>query len=124
FNRVVEQSPAGANASLSRIPWTPRDTDPGCEGLVISLSQSCRNSRISANNQAGWYDTCVVAVRVSNAKTLDVCNAIGRELAGVNGGILCRPECLDTMGDVGKGRVKLASHSVVSSYVRPDLPAV
>ncbi len=51
LDRVIEKSPARANAGLAGIARTPGNADAGSKGLVISLSHARRNAGVARNDQ-------------------------------------------------------------------------
>src|SRR5208337_5219617 len=61
FNRVVKETPTGANARLIRIAGTPGNTDPGRKSLVVSARQACRHTFVAWHNQARSSDSDRVA---------------------------------------------------------------
>src|SRR5271169_2791432 len=82
LDRVIEKSPAGANAGLAGIARTPGHADAGSEGLVIGCSHARRNAGVARNDQPDRV--LRRAIRVGTPARED-----GRRLVG--------PESLDVL---------------------------
>src|SRR5581483_6803344 len=127
LNRIVEESPASTDAGLARVAGTPRKTDPRSEGLIVGLGQRIGYAGIARHNQAGWkYCPCRAtgaAIRASVGSNQGSVNA-GIQLAGIDLGLLSRPECLHVLTDVSDGRVEFPPQAVVQCHIWFDFPAV
>src|SRR5579871_449260 len=139
FDRVIEKSPAGANAGFAIAAENLRQrptTKVGAIGnanargkrLVIGRSQSGGNAGVARNHQTGGRGTSVGAGGIRHAKALPVGLAsrvsCGVNSAGVNGGILSRPEGLHVAADVFHRGSKFPTQTVVQGQVGLDLPTI